>query len=499
MKKLIYILTAATLITACSKKLDLQPQGVLTEENVFKQAGDFTLAVDAAYEPLTNRFRGNWEWDNGASIPREFVVGDLMSDDAVKGGGGLGDQEDMRRMETFTIFPTNNNVLGIWRYNFKGVNAANTVLAQDGSAVPGLDANIWKRMKGEMLFLRAFYYFRLVQNFGGVPLLIPEKDMTDNTTRATTEQVYDQIREDLDNAAPMLEPSYDAANYQRATKGAAYALKAKTYLYQGQWQSCLDEIAKVEALPYNLLPQFADNFNGAGEQGAEKIFVARHDAGQTPQKGSIFNAVFGKQGYGWNFNLPTDNLVAEFEPGDPRLSATVFKAGDTWFDGTPYNATNSITGYNVRKFMSNTSPSDDGGIDFIYIRLADVLLWKAECFAQLNKLPEARTALERVRGRARSNAANPATALPEVTTNVQADLLAAIRHERRVELAFEWHRYYDLVRWNIAATVLAAKPDADPLTGHNDYGTGYKPANAVLPIPQREVDLIGLKQNDGYQ
>ncbi len=497
MKKIIYIL-AAVMIAGCTKKLDLQPQGVLTEDNVFKSAGDFTLAVDAAYEPLTNRFRGNWEWDNGASIPREFVVGDLMSDDAVKGGGGLGDQEDMRRMETFTIFPTNNNVLGIWRYNFKGVNLANTVLAQDGASIPGLDPALWSRMKGEMLFLRAFYYFRLVQNFGGVPLLIPEKNMTDNSIRATKEAVYDQIREDLDNAAPMLSATYDADNYQRATSGAAYALKAKTYLYQEQWQLALTEIAKVEAGPYGLLPNFADNFNGAGEQGNEKIFVARHDNGQTPQKGSIFNAVFGKQGFGWNFNLPTDDLVNEFEPGDPRENATVFKAGDNWFDGTPYNASQSITGYNIKKFLSNASPSDDGGVDFVYIRFADVLLWKAECLANLNQLPEARAALEVVRARSRAQATDPSTALPEVTTTDQATLLAAIRHERRVELAFEWHRYYDLVRWGLAETLLAPMTDTDPLTGHHDYGTGYKPYNAVLPIPQREVDLIGLEQNPGY-
>src|SRR6478672_5268760 len=146
---------------ACTKQLEKVPQGQLTEGNVFTQASDFTLAVDAAYEPLTNRWRGSWDWNLGASISRDWVIGDEMSDDAVKGGGGLGDQEDMRKMQTFAIFPTNDNVLGVWRYNYKGINAANTLLSQDGSKAPDLDANTFKRIQGEAYFLRAFYYFRL--------------------------------------------------------------------------------------------------------------------------------------------------------------------------------------------------------------------------------------------------------------------------------------------------------------------------------------------------
>ncbi|WP_207432184.1 RagB/SusD family nutrient uptake outer membrane protein [Sabulibacter ruber] len=497
MKKYIYSLFLLIVLqTSCQDELDKLPQGKLTGGNVFTQASDFQLAIDAVYLPITNRFRGNWEWENGASIPREWVIGDVMSDDAVKGGGGLGDQEDMRRMETFNIFPENNNVLGIWRFNYKGINAANTFLQQDGSNIPGLSADLYNRMRGEAYFLRAFYYFRLVVNFGGVPLLAPEQGKNTNNVRASVQEVYAQIESDLAQAMQLLPMSYpEDANYHRATSGAAHALLAKTYLYRERWQDCLNEIAEVQNSGYMLLPEFEDNFNGEGERGKEIIFASRHEAGLVPSQGSILNAVFAPQGKGWGFQIPTQDLVDEFEPNDPRLKATVFMAGDKWLDGSDYNpAWSPLTGYNVKKFMQNVTPIDDGGIDFIYIRYADVLLWKAECHAELNQLAEARAALEQVRARARNQATDP-SALPEVTTNDQQELLAAIRHERRVELAFEGHRYYDLVRWGIADEVLAKAPDADPLKGYKDYGNGWQPSNALLPIPRREVDLLGLPQN----
>lgn len=493
MKKILLFIII-TVAFACSKKLEKFPQGQLTENNVFTMASDFMLAIDAAYEPLTHRWRGSWDWDLGASISRDWVIGDDMSDDAVKGGGGLGDQEDMRRMETFAVFATNNNVLGVWRYNYKGINAANIILQQDGSKAPDLDPVTFNRIKGEAYFLRAFYYFRLVVNFGDVPLLIPEKGLTDNTKKATAAEVYAQIEEDLQQAMN-LPPSYPASDYHRATSGAAHALLAKTFLYRGQWQKCLDEITETEKGGYALLPNYADNFNGTGEQGKEIVFAARHDAGKVPSQGSILNAVFAPRGIGWGFNLPTQDLVDEYEAGDPRLGATIFKGGDTYFNGSTFDASTSITGYAVKKFLGNFNPVDDGGIDYVYIRYADVLLWKAECYAQLDNPDAAKAALELVRARAR--AGNNAI-LPEVTTSDKDDLLAAIRHERRVELAFEGQRYYDLVRWNLAAAVLAKSPDADPLTGYKDYGDGWQTRNALLPVPQREVDLLGLGQNNGY-
>lgn len=500
--KLIHILAAITILLsiACKKNLEQYPKGTLTEKDVFTEAGDFVLATDAIYIPLCNRQRGNWDWDEGGSIPREWVVGDVMSDDAVKGGGGLGDQEDMRKMQTFNITPSNNNVLGIWRYNYIGISAANLVLTQKIDNVKDLTTDLYNRVKGEALFLRAFYYFRLVTNFGAVPLLVPEKGLTDNTRRTSTDSVYKQIEEDLISAQSLLPSEYTGADYYRATKGAATALLAKTYLYCRQYQECLNTIAQLKG--YSLLPVFASNFNGVEEKGVETIFAARHELGAVPQQGSVLNAVFAPSGWGWGFNIPTKDLVNEFEQGDPRRAATLFMKGDNWLNNKPYDTSLSgtaspITHMNVRKFMSLSSPLEDGGIDFIYIRYADVLLWKAECHAMLGQLADAKAALETVRARARNNSSDPSV-LPKVTADNQQSVIKAIQHERRVELAFECHRYYDMVRWDIAKDILVKDPSADPLTGYKDYGEGWKSYQKLLPIPQREVDLLGLPQNEGY-
>ncbi len=499
MKPKIISIIGIIILFACNNQLEITPKGVLTDANVFTNASDIKLAIDAAYLPLTDRFRGQWDWGDGGAIPRDWVIGDVMSDDAVKAGGSLGDQEDMRKLQTFQIFPDNDNVLATWRYNYQGIAAANTVITMP--EVPGADPQLVKNAQGEAHFLRGYYYFRLVMNFGGVPLLIPEENKMNPDQRNTVDEVYAQIASDLMKSVDLLPESWDAENYQRATQGAAYALMAKTFIFQKKWTEALDAIAKVEALGYGLLPNYADNFNGQGEMGSEIIFAARHDAGRNPMAGSILNVVFAPRGEpgGWGFNEPTADFVAEFEPDDARLHTTVALDGEELWPGLIYKSTFSIfTGYNLKKTLVNVSPQDDGYVDFPLIRFADVLLWKAEANAELGNANEALATLEKVRTRARALANDPATALPMVNTTVKEELLNAIRHERRVELGFEGHRYYDLVRWGLAQQVLQPTAQTDPLKGIGDYGLGWKENDKLLPIPQREIDLLGLEQNVGY-
>lgn len=495
------IITTLLIITlfSCNDELELTPKGVLTDDNVFSNPADIQLAIDAAYLPLTDRFRGEWDWGDGGAIPRSWVIGDVMSDDAVKAGGSLGDQEDMRKLQTFQIFPNNDNVLGVWRFNYKGIEAANTVITMP--EIPDADPQVVNNAKGEAHFLRAYYYFQLVINFGGVPLLIPEEDKMDQNTRNTVDEVYAQIESDLKKAIDLLPESRSEENYHRATRGAAHALMAKAFIFQEKWAEALDPIAQVEALGFDLLPNYEDNFNGQGERGSEIIFAARHDAGVNPKAGSILNVVFAPRGEpgGWGFNEPTQDFVNAFEPGDPRLPATVALDGQELWPGFTYQSSFSIfTGFNLNKLIVSVSPQDDGFVDFPYIRFADVLLWKAEANAELGNFSEALAALERIRARARALADDPSTALPEVTTTDKEALLNAIRHERRVELGFERHRYHDLVRWNMAKQELQPTSATDPLKGIDDFGQGWDDMNKLLPIPQREVDLLELEQNPGY-
>jgi len=195
---------------------------------------------------------------------------------------------------------------------------------------------------------------------------------------------------------------------------------------------------------------------------------------------------------GWGFNVPTQNLVAEFEAGDPRLPATVMMAGTTTpsGDAVPPPQAGAPTMYNMKSYVPFAlANATNQGADQNkrVIRYADVLLMNAEANNELGNTVAALASLELVRARARANSASPSTTLPAVTTTDQAALRTAIYHERRVELAMEFDRFHDLVRQGRAATVLASK--------------GFKPGiSELMPIPQNQIDISGgvLKQNPGY-
>ena len=189
---------------------------------------------------------------------------------------------------------------------------------------------------------------------------------------------------------------------------------------------------------------------------------------------------------GYGFAEVTQGFVDAFEPDDPRLKFTVAMRNEDYF-GAIYKNSFSSTTFSPRKYLQDTStvsqPSD-GDINYTAIRYAEVLLWKAEAHAQLNQIPEALAALEQVRARARAQAADPETALPPVTAGSQAEVMQAIRHERLVELGFEMHHFFDLVRWGLASQEIP-----DFVAGKNEY----------FPIPQTELDLNPmLTQNPGY-
>ena len=180
------------------------------------------------------------------------------------------------------------------------------------------------------------------------------------------------------------------------------------------------------------------------------------------------------------------DFVDAFETDDPRLLFTVARKNEDYF-GVTYKASFASTGASPRKFLqpaSEVTQKSDGDINYTAIRYADVLLWEAEALNELGRSSDALVPLETVRARARAQAANPATALPVITTTDQGELRNIIRHERRVELGFEFHRFFDLVRWGIAKDIL----------------TGFTPGkNEVFPLPQTELDLNpNLTQNPGY-
>lgn len=328
----------------------------------------------------------------------------------------------------------------------------------------------------------------IVNIWGAVPLRTePNAAGNGNLALSDVPTVYAKMESDLSDAIASAVPvAYSAADAGRATKGAAYALRAKVYLFRGNWGACLADIESLEALQqYELAETYGELFVPGAEDNREVIFAARHLAGQNPGLGNILNVYFAPSvETGYYFNAPTQSFVDCFDEQtpegqtDPRLDVSVGRPGQPWVNGDTFDASWSPTGYLVKKYEQPLSEvpvgtKSDGYLPYIYLRYADVLLMKAEALANRNTgtdLEDACDALDLVRARA---------GLAPTAAETQQAVLAAIRLERRRELGFEAHRFFDLMRWGREIAVEALGPDlAAVWTGDRFY----------FPIPQAELD-----------
>jgi hypothetical protein len=306
--------------------------------------------------------------------------------------------------------------------------------------------------------------------------------------RNSLDEIYQQIIEDCDRAAGFLPLQYTGSDVGRATKGAALGLAAKTRLYQKNWEGTLSYIDQIKALGiYALVPDYLDNFRKETQNNSESVFEIQHsnlELGVGNNLNQWWSSKKIPDGYG--FAEVTADLLNTFEAGDPRRPFSIARNNEDYF-GYVYKPSYSSTGFGIKKYLqteAEVSQKSDGDINYTVIRYAEVLLWEAEANAELGRIPQAEQALEEVRARARAQATDPSTALPQLSGLDQQTLIDTIRHERRVELCFEMHRFFDLVRWGIAETLI---PDF------------VKNKHEYFPIPQTELDLNPmLTQNPGY-
>ncbi len=476
MKSMRYIILLAFGLGSCQGILDKDPLGTLDAGSFFQTADDAIQALNAAYEPLMfNNSNNNFYWG----------FGELPSDESVVGGDGS--RPGLTELDFFTYTPRTEEFNDFWKLNYQGITQCNTVLEK----VPDIqmDATLKNRILGEATFLRAYYYFQLAQVFGDVPLLIkitpPDELKVPKTPRA---EVFRQVIADCDFAAGVLPSTYTGDDVGRATRGAALALAAKTALYEKNWDLVLSYVSQVKSLGvYSLMPDYQDNFRENTQNNAESVWEIQHTNLELGV-GNSLNQWWASKKFngGYGFCEVTQEYVDAFEPGDPRRRFTLAMNNEDYF-GLIYKPSYSSTHYSPRKYLqpdSTATQKADGDINYTAIRYAEVLLWEAEAHAELGHLNEAAAALEPVRARARAQAADPATALPPIAVTDQADMIDAVRHERQVELGFEMHRFFDLVRWGIAA---------DKLPG---FQLGK---HEVFPLPQTELDLNPkLVQNEGY-
>jgi hypothetical protein len=493
--KSVLIALAFFFSSGCQKFLTTEVLGVYPETEFYTTQEQAVLAINAAYQLVSfpNSYKGT------SAQNRIWVFGDVASDDAAK-GGVAGDQADIGLIDEFNITPINGNLENEWARLYEGVTRCNIVLDKIPSIQ--MDEELKARILSEAKFLRAWYYFSLVNIFGEVPIVLEPLSAEElQIPQSSVTIIFETVIEpDLIAASVDLPADYSGIDVGRATKGAAIALLAKAYLFQSKWTLAADQ-AEVVVLggQYDLLSLYTQNFSAAYKNGLESVFEVQHLNAQDPFTGNVLNQWFAPsiEG-GYFFNAPTQNFVDEFEETtagipDPRLDYTVGRDSMPWFNGVIFNKDWSPTGYLTRKHQQPFSEipislKGDGSINYIAIRYADVLLWYAEALNESGRTAEALVPLNQVRKRARESylyddllpgfGTVPEGLLPDVTSATQTEVRAAIQHERRVELGFEFHRYFDIIRYG---AVYAEQAFTDkPFFNYN--------TNKYFPIPQSERD-----------
>lgn len=441
---------------------------------------------------------------------------DIVAGNSNVGAGGGTDGLETVQAANFTTLSDNGMALYMWRSPWVGIGQCN-ILIQSMESAEGLSEAVRNQCLGEALFLRAHYYFILVRLYGAVPTRLTPYEPGTSTAiaRDKIENNYMNIIADLQRAAELLpmKQEYAAKDLGRATKDACYTELANVYLTlaghglsingmnrQEYYEQVADLCSEVENMGYDLEScRYEDNFCATIHNGAESIFEVQFSGdkeydfwGNNPQSSwlSTFmgprNSDFVAGSWGWN--QPTEEFVQQYEEGDLRKDITIFYDGCPVWDpegvNKPYKASYSNTGYNVRKFLVTKAISPDfntSPANFVVYRFADVLLMKAEALNEIRPA-EAFASINRVRRRA---------GLKDLAGLSQDEMREAIIHERRIELAFEGHRWFDMIRINDGQYAV------DFL--HSIGKTNATKDRLLFPIPQTERDANPLMgQNPGY-
>jgi hypothetical protein len=481
MKKTVNIALALLVLAtaSCEDFLDEKQEGTYSSDTFWKTESHATVALAGIYRSASFTSTNNALW----------VFGDVASDDAIR-GAKPGDFPDAQSIDDFTYNRSNTFFDVTWAHYYEGISRANYFLYY----VPSIDMD--EKVKASMLaearFLRAYFYFTLVNIYGEVPIKTnpPLNEDEIYKSKSPVEVVYGLIEDDLLAAKNSL--SKTAANAGQVTKGAAWGLLAKAYLYQQKWEEALEAADSVVDLGiYSLEPVYKNNFLDSTQNNGESVFEIQHingSLGLGSYLSQYFTPIPEFNGYG--VDVPTEDFVEEFEAGDPRLQYTLAMAGDEWINGEPFDESWSATGYVQKKHIQPLSVgpvNNDGALNYVYMRYADVLLIRAEALNELHRTPEALIPLNEVRTRARESylydenlpgfGSVPAGLLDDIVSVDENVVRAAIRHERRVELGFEFHRFFDLMRYG----------QADAETALEDTEFDYA-ENRYFPIPQSELD-----------
>ncbi|NKI27601.1 RagB/SusD family nutrient uptake outer membrane protein [Arenibacter sp. 6A1] len=540
MKKIIFALSMLGIfITSCSDEfLEKEPFGELTDQQVVMPENIEPLAI-SAYSILNGQ--GN-EASNAFNSPASnWSFGDVLSDDAYKGGGGTGDQNQIHRMEIYTTDSQIKDVEQKWSVLYEGVNRANTVLKALKNTTE-FDESIKNQRIAEMRFLRGHFYFELKKIYNRISFIDEDGNYFSNTM-ITPEEVWEKIEEDFTAAFNVLPNTQTDAG--RPTKWAAKAYLCKTYIFQQKWteaNTAADEV--ITNGGYSLMTNFNEVFLPENDNGPEVVFAIQYsinDGSPSNYNGSIGDRLMppgGPRYPQYGFLRPSQNLVNAYKTNalgaplldnidvtatdnvDPRLDIIVGRPGIPYKDlGINYEenwardlATYGPYGPKKRVISANDPnylPSWPyvTAANYYIIRYADVLLWKAEAAIALGNLEEGRIYINMVRERAQNgayiqnldgtgDAANYLIATYDTPFGSLEAAVTALRTERRLEMAHEGHRFFDLVRWGIAAEVINTYLEKEKIArGYLTGATFVKGKHEYMPIPQGQIDSGGTDDN----
>lgn len=502
MKKLASLLLIFMAFNSCND-LDLLPLDRVTTATFYKTAADFDGAIFASYSSIQDFWGTSTET---LSERGEFWKITMTITDDVAADANLSDGIS-RDIDNLFIRASDVPYAAVYTQIYEGILRANLVLENlDGENE--LTAEEKAIFEGEAKFLRAWFHFQALKMFGTPPLAMEvRKDLTDQALpNASQEELFTAILSDFTTAASNLPEDWGSANAGRATAWAASSYIGKVNVWREDWGAAITAFENViNNGPYSLLPDYEDVFAFDNENNAESIFEVQYGgpfsddnlwvfddthsenfkASQGTGRGWYWDAGNGAPGGKVGWWAPTDDLRNAFEAGDIRKGVTLYEPGDMYYtfpgDPTPYDENWSTTGLTLKKYRgprntvsANHSPNQQADFNNErWFRFAELKLLYAEALLMSGRGGDATTQINDVRARA------------GLAPLGGAATIADLQQEKRVELALEPHRWFDIVRWDLGPTV---------------FGTSWDPKYVVFPFPQSEIDRSAglLTQNPGY-
>ncbi len=470
---------------SCSGFLDVDPPNQISSETFFNSEDDYQQALIGAYDLLQSTYVN-------------VLMGEFASDNTLCGGENANDVPGFQEIDDMRHSPVNSNLQDLWNWMYAGVNRCNYIFEFQNKT----DFENKDQVLGQAAFLRAYYFFELTKWFGDIPMPVDVRvsfGSVQDYGREPQANVYAQIESDLQYAASVLPTTWDQQG--RVTQGAAQSLLGKVLVYQGKYTEAtvvLDEV--ITSNNYNLYDDYDALFTQVAENSIESVFEIQYSNEQGAgfgclqcSEGNVAVGFSGIRGYngptyasGFSFNIPVQDLVDQFTPGDKRFKATIldieaYKADqESQGEQVSYGEGWEHTGYFNHKYIPRTGeafqdPNLTNSTNYRAIRFSDVLLLAAEAHNAIGNDPKAQEYVNRIRSRA---------GLSDLVTT-SGSLEQDIQQERRLELAGEGHRFFDLVRRGEAATKIPGF-----IAGTHE----------LFPIPLVEIEVAGniWAQNPGY-